>query len=324
MVINFYKICVFYAFLIEFSLLRDNPDYFTHKNKDLKVKCNIIGAGRLGKNIALALSTAQIISSLFIYNRSKESAHLACQEIGSGTAVDKIEQLPAADVTWICTNDDSIHLIIDALMNHSTLQHNSLVIHCSGVLNSTLLNPLKTRGCSVASFHPLKAFKTNYLAPDAFNNVDCVLEGDPVAIAWLKQTFSLLGAQLTAIKPEAKTIYHAAACMASNYLITLASCSEELLHQAGISPQQSRRMLVNLMQGNLTNLHQTEHIAESLTGPIARGDTQTLALHLDAIENKEIQHLYKAAGLATAPLTQLNEDKKLEINALFQYLTRGC
>ncbi len=269
------------------------------------MQCNIIGAGRLGKNIALALSAAKIISSLSVCNRSLSSATQACKEIGLGTAVENIEQLPPADIIWLCCNDDEI----PQLINLSCVKAGSFVIHCSGVLSSKILNPLKKKGCMVASFHPLKAFKTNYLEKDSFNQVDCIVEGDELICDWLNRSFLQLGAFISTIQPANKALYHAAACMASNYLITLASCSEELFLKAGLDAKQSRRMLVNLMQGNITNLQQTKLISESLTGPLARGDINTILLHLEALDHSNIKPLYKAAGLATLALTELQPEK---------------
>lgn len=285
------------------------------------MKCNIIGAGRLGKNIALALSTAQLVSSFSICNRNLASTKNACHEIGAGKAAAKIDLLPEAEITWICCNDDAIQSVVETLTQSPTLKPNSFVIHCSGVFSSALLAPLRKKGCFIASFHPLKAFKINYLESTAFRQVDCVLEGDDEVCEWLKSSFTRLGANLIAIKPEAKATYHAAACMASNYLITLAACSEELFLEAGIPPQQSRQMIVKLMQGNLNNLQRTEYIPEVLTGPLARGDIETISLHLKTIQNDKIRNLYQEAGLNTLPLTQLSEQLKEEIKVI---LAKKC
>lgn len=282
------------------------------------MKCNIIGAGRLGKNIALALSATQMISTFSVCNRSLESSRKACQDIGSGHAFKQIEMLPEADITWICSNDDAIAPIVEILLHQSALKPGDFIIHSSGVLNSEILAPLQAKGCLIASFHPLKAFKTNYLDSKAFQKVDCVMEGDAEVCAWLKHSFSNLGACITTIKPENKATYHAAACIAANYLITLAACSEELFLKAGLQPEQSRRMLLNLMQGNVTNLQHTENIAESLTGPLMRGDIKTLKLHLDAIENPEVRCLYKAGALASLSLTQFTTEQKKEISQVLE------
>lgn len=282
------------------------------------MKCNVIGAGRLGKNIALALSASQIVSLQSVCNLSLNSARQSCLAIGSGTALSTLEELSPADVTWITCNDDSIPSVVNALASHSELKPGSFVIHCSGVLNSTVLAPLKTRGCFVASLHPLKAFREGFLATDAFNQVDCVLEGDEQACNWLTNSFTVLGANIITIKPEAKAAYHAAACIASNYLITLASCSEQLFLKAGIPQQQARHMLSKLMQGNLNNIQDRVQLSDSLTGPLMRGDSATLKLHLEAIDEQYINHLYKIMGLATLPLTQLTPEKQQSIERLFK------
>lgn len=316
MVIVFCKICIIYA---NFSLNDANKQTYHKMYQGNSMKCNIIGAGRLGKNIGLALTGIHAISSLSICNRTLDSAFNACQDIGFGLAVPGLKELPAADITWLCCNDDAIPMLVEALASQANLKPGSFVIHSSGVLNSSLLAPLQEKGCAIASFHPLKAFKSDYLDSGAFNQVDCTVEGDVNVCDWLQQTFSRLGAYVSAIAPEHKAMYHAAACIASNYLITLAACSEELLLKAGLQAQQSRRMLLNLMQGNITNMQQSERIADALTGPLGRGDLNTLALHLKAMEQTSMHHLYKAAGLATLPLTQLSAAQQDEVKNLLEH-----
>lgn len=276
----------------------------------------IIGAGRLGKNIALALSKANISPIQSICNQSLDSSIQACTEVGSGIPLNNIAQLEDMEILWVTCSDDAIHLVVKQLVQHAVLKPGNFVIHCSGVLGSSVLSPLKDQGCSVASIHPLKAFKNGYLDAQAFNQVPCVLEGDEEVCHWLKKSFELLGAQIINIDPSAKASYHAAASMASNYLITLAACSEELLLNSGIKADTARQMICRLMQGNLNNLAQTKIIAQTLTGPLMRGDLQTLQLHLQSIDNPEIKKLYQSAGLATLSLTQLDDAKKQAIKTL--------
>lgn len=274
------------------------------------MKFNVIGAGRLGKNIAYALSSIKEITLDSICNQSMISSMQACNELGIGVAVSSLRELPPTEVTLICSNDDAIAPIVSALAQYSVLKPDSLVIHCSGALNSDVLSPLKEQDCFIASMHPLKAFKTGYLDVQAFNKVHCIIEGDLQACYWLNNTFEQLGAYPTSIQAKGKTSYHAAATIASNYLITLAHCCEELLLQAGMTKEQARDMICSLMQGNINNLQQTANITETLTGPLTRGDTRTVSQHLLAIKNPLITELYKKAGLATLALTQLPEEKK--------------
>ena len=278
---------------------------------------NIIGAGRLGKNIALALSTADIAKLLSICNQSLASASQSCSLLHAGDPVNSIAALPAADVIWITSNDDSIQSIVDQLLQNTQLKLGCFVIHCSGVLDSSILSALKTRGCFVASFHPLKAFATGYLDAKAFNKVYCVIEGDAQPCTWLQAAFTSLGAEMVTINPQAKACYHAAACMALNYFVTLTACTEELLRASGIAADEAQNMVLNLMKDNVAHLEQAQSTAKALTGPIMRGDIQTLGLHLQAIDNPEVLEFYKAAGLATLPLTELSAEKKQAIEQLF-------
>ncbi|AMP90910.1 Rossmann-like and DUF2520 domain-containing protein [Legionella pneumophila] len=271
---------------------------------------NIIGAGRLGKNLSIAMSVNQIASLNSICNSNLTSARVACNEIGFGNAVAKISELSEADITWITCRDDSITDVVSILDDVQILKKGSLVIHCSGALNSSVLLPLKKQGCYIASLHPLKAFRSNSLDSNAFKQVHCVIEGDSEACRWLKPAFEKLGASIIAIQPEMKAIYHAAATIASNYLVTLATYSEELLLQAGIQQPQSIKMLCDLMHSNIVNLSQADSIKSALTGPLARGDIQTISLHLEAIKNSEINRLYKTMALATLPLVDLSLDRK--------------
>ncbi|HAT1596382.1 TPA: DUF2520 domain-containing protein [Legionella pneumophila] len=279
---------------------------------------NIIGAGRLGKNLGIAMSVNQIASLSSICNSHLRSARVACNEIGFGNAVAKISELSEADITWITCRDDSISDVVSILDDVQILKKGSLVIHCSGALNSSVLLPLKKQGCYIASLHPLKAFRSNSLDSNAFKQVHCVIEGDSEACRWLKPAFEKLGASIIAVEPEMKAIYHAAATIAANYLVTLASYSEELLLQAGIQQAQSRKMICDLMHSNIVNLSQADSIESALTGPLARGDMQTISLHLEAIKNRDISSLYKTMALATLPLVDLSLDRKETLRKILE------
>lgn len=283
------------------------------------MKFNLIGAGRLGKNLGLALSKASIAQLQGVYNLHFQNACTAIEAIGFGQAVSSLQELPAADIYFLCVSDDAIQTIVNHLIKLALCKPQSMIIHCSGVLNSSVLSPLKQQGCSIASFHPLKAFATGYLESNAFKQVHCVMEGDERVCHWLENTFTALDAHVLSIKPEAKATYHAGAAMASNYLITLASCAETLFLNAGIAKSDARKMILTLMQGNLDNLAKVEELAEVLTGPLMRGDINTLSMHLEANDDLRIKNLYKAAGLATLPLTKLSEEMKRDIQQLLNH-----
>jgi predicted short-subunit dehydrogenase-like oxidoreductase (DUF2520 family) len=281
---------------------------------------NLIGAGRLGKNLGRALTTSGLASLQGVCNLHYSSACHAVEAIGFGKAVESIQLLPEANIYFITTDDDAIEAVANQLANQRLCKPGNLIIHCSGVLNSSILQPLIEQGCATASIHPLKPFPLGNVQENAFNQVYCTLEGDVVACNWLHKTFSALGARLISVNPEKKASYHAAAAIASNYLITLAYLAEELFVKAGVSKEDAKTMIVELMQSNLNNVTQASSIEKALTGPLLRGDTHTLSLHLQSIENLEIQNLYKAAGLATLPMTTLSNETQEAIRLL---LTSG-
>ncbi len=261
----------------------------------------MIGAGRLGKNLALSLMTRGGYQLTAVCNRHLHHAEKAVAELGSGIAVASLADLPMVDITFITTPDDSIASIATEWVNPS-----SVVVHCSGVLSSDVLAPLKARGSLVASIHPLRAFRGNHLQRDALQDCDCVVEGDKDVVHRLTALFTAMGARVVPITAEKKGIYHAAAVMASNYVVTLAGCAIELLLDAGLTEIQAKEMTQHLMQSSLTNIQNTNHVADALTGPMARGDVSTIKTHLQAITAPHIAALYRAAGLATLPLTNLD------------------
>lgn len=275
---------------------------------------NLVGAGRLGKSLAHALVQHQVASLNQLCSQQISHAEQTIKIIGAGTAVAKVAELASAPITFITVPDDRIAAVAAQL---TQIQPGDCIIHCSGVLSSDILAPLVKQGAHIASFHPLKAFGAQQLDADCFNQCDCVVEGDAQAIAQLEGLFKPLGARFISLDRRHKAIYHSAAVLASNYLITLAAHAQQLFAAAAIDPIIAKAMVERLMQSNLDNIKQTQNISDALTGPLARGDKATIVQHLDALAPTGSLALYQAAALATLPLTKLNSQQLLEFKALF-------
>ncbi len=278
---------------------------------------NIIGAGRLGKAIAKALIASGQAQLRAVCNSGFSTAQLAVKQISSGIAVSSLAALPAADITFITTPDDLIPQLAKQLTKDKILKPQSIVVHCSGVLSTTALAPLRELGCHLATIHPLRAFKAGSLDNSIFQGCDCVIEGDDEALSVISNLFRHLGARIIPIKQENKIIYHAAAVIASNYLVTLAATAMELFNEAGISAGLAKQMTTNLMGSSLNNIVNSEYPAAALTGPLQRGDTNTLSMHLDVLP-ASIKDLYRSAALATLPLTTLSDEMKMQIVDLLE------
>lgn len=282
------------------------------------MRFNIIGAGKLGKNLALALVESGLGQLKNIANKHIASAKSVVNKLGSGSAVPHLHELAPVELTFITSPDDQIGLIAAELAAHKTIIPGSLVVHCSGVLASSELKLLQKQGCLIASLHPLKAFRAGLLDKEMFRGCDIVLEGDKTAVAQLSTLFSKLGARLIPIQVSAKVNYHTAAVIASNYLVTLAATAMELFIDAGIEKPIARQMTENLMTSSLDNIKASATFAEALTGPLARGDLKTIERHLAALNTPAIAALYRAAGIATLPLTTLKPSVKQSLNKLLE------
>lgn len=279
---------------------------------------NIIGPGKLGKNIAYALIQFTDFRPLNIYSRSYANASAAVSILGHGKAVKSLDDLEPASITLITVPDEQISLIAGALAIKNDGLTGSTVMHMSGVLNSDILAPLQQIGCYTASFHPLKAFLNDKIEPHPFEGCLTTYEGDQQAITVASPLFKTLGCELIPLHTHEKASYHAAAAMASNYLITLASESINLLKNVGIDELLAKTMVSNLMQSSLNNLLSAASPALALTGPLQRGDVATIHAHLAAIKEPHQKRFYCAAGLATLSLTHLSEETLNKLNLLLQ------
>jgi predicted short-subunit dehydrogenase-like oxidoreductase (DUF2520 family) len=174
-----------------------------------------------------------------------------------------------------------------------------------------LLVPLAGGGAVVASAHPLHSFSAPLRSLDSFAGTVCAIEGDDAAVTTLLTLFTKIGATTAVIRAEAKPLYHAAAAMASNYLVALLDSSGALLHSAGIAPALATAMLKPLVRQTADNVfaRDCEH---ALTGPIARGDWTTVAEHLRAIDQHlpVLLPLYRVLGTVTLAIAERRGDMK--------------
>jgi predicted short-subunit dehydrogenase-like oxidoreductase (DUF2520 family) len=274
---------------------------------------NIIGAGHLGKTLGYLLVKHQLVTMGAICNRSKISTINAAKFIGQGKYCPTIDKLPPADITFITTPDELISVTCEELSKNKFLQHDSVILHCSGSLNSDALIAIKEKGCYVASIHPMSSFASPELSIVQYKGTYCAVEGDKEALSRVLPLFNSIGSITYEIDKSKKPLYHAAGVFASNYLITLAQQAFSCMREAGVENEMALRVITNIMQGTVSNLEKTLSLEQSLTGPIQRGDISTLMKHIDFLTDIEQKHLYSALGKATLHLTGHNKEKKEQI-----------
>jgi predicted short-subunit dehydrogenase-like oxidoreductase (DUF2520 family) len=265
----------------------------------------IVGCGTVGTAIGRLLAKRGY-SILGVATRSLDTAAKAAKAVGADHFSDTPWDISReSQVVFITTPDDAIRPTCEAMAKHGGFQEQVVVIHCSGALSSEILSAARGSGAVVASLHPLQSFasvdQAEKLVPGSF----CAVEGDETALPLVRQLVRDLGGVLIEITAQAKALYHASAVAASNYLVTLVHLALELNRNAGVPSDIFFEALLPLIQGTLANIG-AKGIPEALTGPIARGDVDTVAAHLKAIEEgtPELLEIYRALGLYTVGLAE--------------------
>ncbi len=204
-----------------------------------------------------------------------------------------VKENETGDLIFICVPDDNISEMAQKL-SHSNLNWSSKkVIHCSGNLFSNELEALSSLGAQTASMHPLQTFRRGDDA-SRFDGVFVSLEGHPELCRELNSFVKTMGAHPLQVQKEQKQILHIAAVFASNYVVAVLHEAENLLKKKGI--ENGLEPLEPLIRQTVENCLKLGP-AEALTGPISRGDVESVLKHLQALENySESINLYRVLG----------------------------
>jgi predicted short-subunit dehydrogenase-like oxidoreductase (DUF2520 family) len=205
---------------------------------------------------------------------------------------DSLLELPDSDLTLIATPDDAIGVVAHRLAEQSALTgkvggHRSsgpTVLHTSGALSSTILEPLALAGFHVGSLHPLVSISDSRAGAKALSTAFFCLEGDTQSMKVAKRIVKDLGARSFAVESHHKALYHAAAVMSSGHVTALLDVTIELLTQGGLAHATAKKVLLPLLESTWKNLT-TSDPAEALTGTFARGDEATVEKHLAALRS---------------------------------------
>jgi predicted short-subunit dehydrogenase-like oxidoreductase (DUF2520 family) len=268
---------------------------------------NLIGAGHVGRVLGRLFAQHGVLNIQQVLTRSPASAQQAVDFIGAGSAVAGYAQLQAAAVHVLAVGDDQIAPACEALARAVPLQ-GSIVFHCSGALASDRLQAARDAGALVASVHPIRSFADPAAVAAQFSGTFCGIEGDAGALAVLTPALQAIGAQPVPIKAEAKTVYHAAAVFASNYLVTVLDAALRAYQAAGIPEPVARQLAQPLATESMSNVFRLG-AAAALSGPIARGDLATVARQQQAVTewDEASGALYQAL---VAPTTELAARKQ--------------
>jgi len=238
-----------------------------------------------------------------VYDIKFESTKELVERIGCTAYTSPQEVSRSADILFITTSDTAIEDVVDSLTDSGAFRAGQVIVHMSGAQSSEILDRAKDYGAHVLSVHPLQSFASVERAISILPGSIFSIEGDREAYDTAVCIVETLGGEYFFIDRKAKPLYHAGACVVSNYLVTIIDFGVKLLESTGIPRQIATKALLPLINGTVNNV-QNIGIPKALTGPIARGDFSTIFKHLDCLEEMapELMKLYSWLGFYTAQI----------------------
>jgi predicted short-subunit dehydrogenase-like oxidoreductase (DUF2520 family) len=254
--------------------------------KTIRWHIAIIGAGKVGTVLGkvLAENGEKIVC---VCSRTKRSARAGGRFIGCQRVTTDLGELPArTDLVMITTPHDVVADVAQKLAGLTGFDfRGKSVCHVSGMLTAAVLDPLRERGATVFSFHPLqtfpRAFRGRDIVPVArgiYYGVDALPRGMRVARALARK----LEGRVLPVPPEMRAFYHAACVVASNHLTVMLGILETMFHRLRPEGEDFLNVFLPIVQATLRNVH-ADSPAGALSGPIVRGGVETIARHFDAL-----------------------------------------
>lgn len=279
----------------------------------------IVGAGSLATFLAVALNHAGFTITEIIARDSKPSLRRASQlaaKVGVQAASARSARLDAT-LLWFCVPDREIrraastladHLVARAHLHPKTTPH--FALHSSGALSSRELDPLHAAAIAIASVHPLMTFVAG--AYPSLTNVPFAIEGDQPAMRIARRIVRALEGESFDLPATRKAAYHAWATMTSPLLVAFLVALEEAATVAGLAPQGARRKSLPIIMQTLENYSRLGP-AKSFSGPLTRGDAETVAKHLAVLKkNPEARAVYIALARVALRELPIKNGKELQ------------
>lgn len=282
---------------------------------------SFIGAGKVGISLGIYLHNNHF-NILGYYSRSFESAKKA-SHLTTSTAFKHIVETLEADIIFITVNDDSIAEVANNIAQLGHTYENKLFIHMSGALSSSTLEILNNTTSHIASVHPLQAFTDIACSVAQLKQTVFSIEGNPKCIPTIKNLLDQCGNTYFILEEHQKPLYHASACVLSNYFVTLLAYGFSILNHIGLPENLAMEGFLPLIEATLNNVKDFGP-AQALTGPISRGDFCTIQKHLESFTLNDFNdtELYKLMGLYTLELAKTNrlqnQDLALKISELLE------
>jgi predicted short-subunit dehydrogenase-like oxidoreductase (DUF2520 family) len=261
-------------------------------------RLGVVGAGRVGAVLAAALRAAghDVVAAAGDSQASRDriAALLPGVPTRKPTAVSR-----ASDLLLLTVPDDMLSNVVTMLAASGAIRKGQYVAHTSGMHGLSVLQPAADLGAHVLALHPAMTFTGTAL--DLGRLPGCafgVTAGESSTVALAETLVSDLRGRVVWVPEDKRAIYHAGLAHGANHLVTLVTQAMGLLRESGATdPAATLRPLLTAALDNALTMGDA-----ALTGPIVRGDVETVRAHLDGIVRTQPATLpaYVALARATA------------------------
>jgi predicted short-subunit dehydrogenase-like oxidoreductase (DUF2520 family) len=284
----------------------------------------IVGPGRMGLALGAALREVRAVDRLIFVGRGYEPPPHPLFEPPPDPDDAPVEYrlgpgpVPAGTtILVLAVPDAAVAEVAYDLAAAGPAPAGCAALHLSGAVSTDVLAPLHGAGYAVGSMHPLQSVADPWISGDRLIGAVFSVAGEPAALNAARRLVSELAGEAIVVPHAQRVQYHAAAVFASNYLVALLTAATRLMVEAGVEEDAGLRALIALARGTLDNVAQIGPRA-ALTGPIARGDVDTIRMHLTRL-SAEDGSLYSALGreaLRLARAAGLDERRAEELERL--------
>jgi predicted short-subunit dehydrogenase-like oxidoreductase (DUF2520 family) len=268
-----------------------------------KPTITIVGAGNLANALAPALAAAGYRIDHILHrdrSSSRQRARALAGRVGARAAA--LGAHAPAGLLWLCVSDDAIRPCALELSRTGDWK-GRVVLHSSGALASDELAALRRRGASVASLHPMMTFVPGVRVRLA--GVPFAVEGDPAAVRLARRIVRDLKAAVFTISKRNKALYHAFGSFSSPLVIATLAMAERVAAAAGVPAGMRRQVMLPIVKKTLSNYLKAS-ADRAFSGPIARGDVNTIRRHLQALKKvrgaREIYRTLARSALGHLPV----------------------
>jgi predicted short-subunit dehydrogenase-like oxidoreductase (DUF2520 family) len=270
----------------------------------------IVGAGPVATALAGALRLGGV-PVLGLWARRAAPARQA----GSIAGVAAFSSAPPdilleTEVVILAVRDQMITEVAQMLLGTGLINKRHVLLHCAGAASANeLLGPVASQVAGIGTLHPLSAIADGKASMRSLKGTVFGVEGDEVGRANASKLVAAISGIVLPLDGTQMASYHAAAALASNYIVAAIDAAAAVLAGTGVAADKAAQALIPLAEGALRNIaaHGT---TGGLTGPVRRGDLVTVQRHLDAIRDRpELAEIYRVLARRAVVIASRIDDR---------------